>query len=61
LPRFGGGERQLNTGVSENEVGSGKFFQSETGLAAGIAELVMGRQHHQDFHVPSPFFSLCPF
>ena len=43
LAAFRGGNRQLNTGVSENEVGSGKFFQPETGFAASVAELVVRR------------------
>ena len=34
----------------ENVVGSREFLQPETGLFAGIAELVVGGQYHQDIH-----------
>ncbi len=28
-----------------------KFFKPETGLATCVAELIVRREHHQDFHV----------
>ncbi len=51
LSPFGRSERQINTSISEYKVRGGKFFQPETGLATCVAELIVRREHHQDFHV----------
>jgi hypothetical protein len=39
--------------IPENKVRSGKFLKPKAGLAAGVPELILGGEHHHDFHVPS--------
>ena len=41
LSAFRRGERQFNAGISEDKIGGGKFFQPETSLAAGVAQLIV--------------------
>ncbi|MNN68418.1 hypothetical protein D3C81_1841260 [compost metagenome] len=40
----------VGAGVLEGVVGRGEFFQPEAGFLAGVAELIVGSQNHQDFH-----------
>src|SRR5262249_29696729 len=47
---FGRCEGDLRTHGLKFIVGRGQFFQPEPGLAASVAELVVGGQNHQDFH-----------
>ena len=41
-------QRDLRAGVFEHVVRGGKLFQPEARLFAGIAQLVVGRQNHED-------------
>ena len=51
-----GRERDLSAGVLENVIGSGELFEPEAGLAPSVAQLVVGCQDHQNFHVLTPSF-----
>ncbi|MCY1499859.1 hypothetical protein D9M68_338880 [compost metagenome] len=47
---LGGSQHHRGAGIAEREVGGGEFLQPETGLLAGVAQLVMGGQYHEDLH-----------
>ena len=47
---LGRGQSDLRARVLKFIVGRGQLLQPEPGLAAGVAELVVGGQNHQDFH-----------
>jgi hypothetical protein len=51
---FGRSEFQFNTCISENEVRCRELFKPETSFATRIAELIVRRQYHHYFQVPSP-------
>jgi hypothetical protein len=53
-PALWGGDCHLGAGVAKHVVGGGKLLEPETGLFAGVAERIVGRQDHQDFHLRSP-------
>ena len=44
------GEHNLGAGFFESVVRGGELFEPEARLAAGVAELVVRGQNHQDFH-----------
>src|SRR5580698_9824633 len=50
LSTFWRSQRQPYAGVFENKVGCREFLKPETGLAAGVAELIVRCCHHQYFH-----------
>src|SRR4051794_4152098 len=52
LPAPRGRQRELNTGITKDEVGSRKLLQPESRLASRVAEPVVRGDHHYDFHVP---------
>src|SRR5262249_35815701 len=43
-------EGNLRARILEDVVRRGELLQPKAGLSAGVAELVMRRQNHQDFH-----------
>src|SRR5215813_11426797 len=47
---LGRGQRDLRARALEFVVGRGQLLQPESGLATGVAELVVGCQNHQDLH-----------
>src|SRR5215475_3423723 len=47
---LGRSQSDLRARVLKFIVGRGQLLQPEPGLAAGVAELVVGGQNHQDFH-----------
>src|SRR5262245_43057617 len=47
---LGRGQSDLRARVLKFIVGRGQLLQPEPGLTAGVAELVVGGQNHQDFH-----------
>src|ERR1700678_3470636 len=49
-PTLGGSEGDLNARILEDIVRRRQFLEPEAGLAAGVAELVVGSKNHQDFH-----------
>ncbi len=56
LPAFRRGERQLNAGIPEYEIGGREFLQPKTSREARVSQLVVRCQDHQYFHVRSPLF-----
>src|SRR5271167_3045992 len=52
-------ERDLDAGVLENVVRGCELFEPESCLASGVAELVVGCDHHEHFHDFTPL--LWPF
>jgi hypothetical protein len=52
-------QRQFDASVPEGKARGREFLQPEAGLAAGVAQLIMGRKHHQYFRVRSPLFRHC--
>ena len=55
LPALGRGERDIGPRVLEHVIGCRKLLEPETGLVAGIAEIVMRCQDHEDFHTDFSF------
>src|SRR6185295_3307210 len=53
LSAFRRGERQLYTGIPEKKIGGREFFEPEPGFATRVAQLIVGCEHHQDFHLYS--------
>src|SRR5262249_35528536 len=51
-------EGDVGAGILEHVVRCGQLLQPEAGLAAGVAQLVVGGQNHQDFHGGSFAWSL---
>ena len=49
-PALGGSEGDLDARILEDIVRRRQFLEPEAGLAAGVAELVVGGENHQDFH-----------
>jgi hypothetical protein len=56
LSSFWRTQRQFDTRVPEDKIRGREFLQPNTGFAAGIAQLIVRRQHHQYFHVRSRSF-----
>ena len=50
LPALGRGDGHGRPGVEKGEVGRGELLEPEAGLAARVAELVVGGQDHEDLH-----------
>src|SRR6516225_6836045 len=44
------GQHDLGAGFLERVVGGGELLEPEAGLTAGVAELVVRGQNHQDLH-----------
>ena len=49
-PALGRCEGDLSAGIFEDIIRRRQFLQPEAGLAAGVAELVVRGQNHQDLH-----------
>src|SRR6202043_4090224 len=60
LPAFRRGERQLNAGILEYEIGGSEFLKPETSRAARVPQLVVRCQDHQYFHIVLPYSSRGP-
>lgn len=43
-------QRHLGASVLESVIGGRELFEPEAGFLAGVAELIVGSQNHQDFH-----------
>jgi hypothetical protein len=56
---FRGCERDLDTTVFENVIGSSELFEPEARLSSSVTQLVVGCDNHQYSHVLSPFFVRC--
>src|SRR3954470_17812600 len=52
LPSSRRRERELNAGVPKHEVRRCKLLQPKPSLAAGLAESIVRREYHHNFHVP---------
>jgi hypothetical protein len=50
LTTLGGGEDDFSASVLEDVVRGGEFFEPEAGGFAGVAELVVGCEHDENFH-----------
>ena len=50
LTAFRRGEHDLGAGVLKHEIRRRQFLEPEAGLSAGVAELVVRGENHQDLH-----------
>ena len=50
LTAFRRGEHDLGAGVLEHEIRRRQFLEPEACLSAGVAELIVRGENHQDFH-----------
>jgi hypothetical protein len=51
LPAFRRGERHIDAGIPEHEIGGREFLKPETSRAARVPQLVVRCQDHQYFHI----------
>src|SRR5277367_569711 len=52
-----GRERDPISSIFENVVGSSQLFEPEAGLATGVAQLIVGCQHHKYPHALTPLLN----
>ena len=57
LSAFGRCQSDLCTSVLEHVIGGRELFEPETGFVTSVAQLVVGGEYHENFHVFGPFNS----
>src|SRR5271166_2427723 len=58
LSSFRRSQSQFDTRVPEDKIRGREFLQPNAGFAAGVAQLIVRRQHRQYFHVPFTLVSV---